>query len=464
MLLRQRQEVQKVSRPRELTVAILASGVFALLGALFIPRAGIEADEALFAVPLYRSLGANFVFHILHHPVPVMDIWYTGTLKTALFWPFLHVFAPSLYALRMPSVLAGAVSILLFFFLARSLAGPVAALIAVVLLATDPTYLLTNTFDFGPVALEHLLLIAACLAMVRGRALLAAFLLGLALWNKATFLWALSGLAAAALIAYGPRCRRLLSNRKRMFSCGIAFLFGALPLILFNLHRHLATLNASRGLSTQDAALKLIELQRALDGSGLFGFLTAGGGASSLFLYALGAAILACFWWPARRAGVFALVFCAVTYLCMFFTRGAGTGIHHPALLAPFPQLIVGIALSALRPRWAMVGAAVLVISNLLVVGQYFQEFERGGPGEKFTDAIFPLADALKGTKETVYVAEWGIYEPLVYLSQGRLPLETTGEARGVVVTHAAGRVQAGKRAIKTIDDSHGRPVFELWR
>ena len=146
-----------------------AAGLFLLLGILLIPRAGLEADEALFADPLYRSQGADFELGILHHKIPVMVISYIGTLKTALCWPALRIFAPSIYAVRLPMVLAGAATIVLFFFLARSLAGDAAAIIATALLATDPVFVLTDTFDFGPDALEHLLLVAACLAMVRRR-------------------------------------------------------------------------------------------------------------------------------------------------------------------------------------------------------------------------------------------------------------------------------------------------------
>ena len=495
-----------------------AAALFLLLGILLIPRAGLEADEALFADPLYRSQGADFELGILHHKIPVMVIWYTGTLKTALCWPALRIFAPSIYAVRLPMVLAGAATIVLFFFLARSLAGGAAAIIATALLATDPVFVLTDTFDFGPDALEHLLLVAACLAMVRRRPVLSSFLLGLALWNKATFVWSLCGLAVAALIAYWPVCARLLGDRRLLLRCGIAFLAGALPLLLFNLHRRAATLNASQGLSLQDAGAKLHQLRGALNGSGLFGFLPAddwatdkpkppstawgGGFRSSLLPYALAVAILAAWWWPARRAAVFAVVFCIVTFLWMFVTRGAGTGIHHIVLLWPFPHLLVGIALSALRPRWATVGAAALVVSNLLVINYYFVQFDRNGAEGKFTDAIAGLSNALPAEPgDSIHIADWGIYEALTYLERGRLPLHyapellvavhpTSAQNRamaamiadphGLFVTHVAAReifrgardrLEAAaaangwsKRVVETISDSNGRPVFELWR
>lgn len=523
MFLWQRQKIQEVPRPRKLTwLVVAAAALFVLLGTLLIPRAGLDADESLFANPLYRSLGADFEIRVLHHKIPVMDIWYTGTLKTALCWPALHFFAPSLYALRLPMVLAGAATILLFFAFAESIAGRVAALGAAILLATDPSFLLSDTFDWGPDAIEHLLLVAACLAMVRRRAVLASFLFGLALWNKATFVWALAGLIAAILVAYWPavrsEVRRFLNDRRLLLRCVVALLVGALPLILFNLHRRAATLNASQGISTQDFGAKVHQLHAALDGSGLFGYVAAEdwatdrpkpanpilsfGFRSSLFPYAFVLAILAAPWWPARRAGTFALVFCAVTFLVIAVTRGAGTGLHHAVLLWPMPQLLVGIACSALRPRWTAVVIAGLAVSNLLVTDRYFFQLDRNGAEGNFTDASSALAATLAAApNESIYIADWGIYEPLVYLEQGRVQLHyspallvaehpTDAQARslaamvadphGLFVTHVAVRemfhgararlenaaVARGlhKRVIQTIPDSNGRPVFELWR
>ncbi|HTW63055.1 MAG TPA: glycosyltransferase family 39 protein [Bryobacteraceae bacterium] len=485
-----------------------AAGLFLLLGTLLIPRAGLDADEALFTNPLYRSLGADFELGVLHHKIPVMLIAYIGAFKTALCWPILRLFGPSIYAVRLPMVLAGAATILLFFFLAETLAGRIAAACAALLLATDPTFLLTETFDWGPVALEHLLLVSGCLAMISRRPALASLLFGLALWNKATFAWSLTGLIAATLMAYWPQAREFLRDRRLLLRCGLAFIIGALPLLLFNLHRRAATLHASQGISlTQDAAAKLHQLRAALDGSGLFGYLTSGASPrSSIFVYAFALAILAIpLWWrsAARRAGIFALVFCAVTFFCMFITRGAGTGIHHTVLLWPMPQLLVGVALSALRPRSIpAVVVALLAASNLLVIDRYFVELDRAGATGNFTDAVSTLANNLSSLPNSpVYVADWGIYEALVYLQQGRVPLHYSplllvaehpspaqrrsisamiADPKAIFVTHIASRemfpgvrarleaiARSGgytRRIVETIPDSKGHPVYELWR
>src|SRR5205814_5232527 len=88
-------------------------------------------------------------------------------------------------------------------------AGPSAAGAACGLLAADTLFLLTTCFDWGPVALQHLLLISALLSLVRfhqegQRRFLAAgfFLLGLGMWDKALFAWVLNGVALATLAVY----------------------------------------------------------------------------------------------------------------------------------------------------------------------------------------------------------------------------------------------------------------------
>jgi hypothetical protein len=73
-------------------------------------------------------LSADFELGILHHKVPVMLIAYMGTFKTLLCWPILRVCGASAFTIRLPMVLVGAATILLFFFLSGSFAGRGAAL------------------------------------------------------------------------------------------------------------------------------------------------------------------------------------------------------------------------------------------------------------------------------------------------------------------------------------------------
>jgi len=509
--------------------------LFVGLGLVFVPRAGIQNDEAIFANPIYQH-SWEFRVRVLHHDVPLMIMTYLGTLKTLLYLPILGLFPAGPYSVRLPMILAGAVTIFIFFLLAESLSGCLAGFVATLLLATDPIFLLTDTFDWGPVALEHLLLVTGLWAMVKysqqgaqnHRWLAAGFLcFGLALWNKAVFLWALTGLTVA-LAAVCQRELRDLLTVQRVKIAVIFLIAGASPFIIYNIRQKNVTLRSSAQLEIPDWGAKFTQVCMALNGLSLFNYVVsgedrelpkvpttapgrfalavrerAGEHLTSLGDYAALACLVAVpLWWKSRPAW-FALIFCTVTWLMMAITKGAGLSAHHAVLLWPFPQLFIGIVLTAIpwRPVTGLC-AATLALSNLLVINQYLLQMERDGPGPVFTDAIYGLSEALRSqASQTIYVTDWGMQNSLALLRKGRLKLETAegdflsdelgepqrahiatmaADRNAVFIGHVAGQevfagsrervVQAAENAglhkqmIQIIADSNGRPTFEIFR
>lgn len=471
-----------------------------------------------------------------------MVMTYIGTLKTLLFWPLFAIFGggfeahPLLAAwvMRLPTVLAGALTVFIFYYLARRSAGDRAAPIAALLLGSDPTFLLTNTFDWGPVALEHLLLVTGCLFLVKyaqdrvPRDLpLGFFFLGLALWNKAVFVWALAGLICATVSILGRQVSKMIT-RRHLATAAAGFLLGSLPFVIYNAHRRGETFRSSGHLEPRAALAKFLHVRSALGGYGLFGYLVledfadnpkapvSVGERAAVFIrehlgehrkngmeYAAALALLAVPLWWRSRAARFCLMFTAVAWFFMASTRDAGASLHHTVLLWPFPQLFVAIAISALPWRW-LAGSitALLVILNLLVLNQYIFQFERNGAAGPFSDAIYPLsADLSDSPGQTVYVLDWGIQFPLDVLHNGRLhmagaqepfmtdtPSEWDRQAAarmfadrtGVFVAHtekrenftgvrgrfdlAAADAGCHEDSLRTVPDSNGRPVFEVFK
>ena len=108
------------------------------------------------------------------------------------------------------------------------------------LLATDAVFLLTTTMDWGPNALQHLLLVGALFLLVRsyqgrrlGDIVAAMFLLGLAVWNKAIFLWILVGLLLALFVH--RREVRKIANRRAVAAAAGGLFLGAAPFALMML-------------------------------------------------------------------------------------------------------------------------------------------------------------------------------------------------------------------------------------
>ncbi len=511
-----------------------------------ISYAGIQEDEALFSIPFYSALPREYKIRTAHHDIPLMVMSYVGALKSWIYWPLIQWFGSSVWTIRLPVVLAGTITVFLFYYLVRDSGGPrsaFAALLGAVLLATDPVFLLTNTYDWGPVALEHLLLVSGCVLLLRfaqdrmekalvengrartGHLMFGFFCFGLGLWNKALFVWALSGLTVAAVTVFWRELKTCLTPR--LLGLALAgFLLGALPFVVFNLRAGNATVNENAHLDLDNMPQKWLQLGRAANGSSLFAFIVDedvdapmkppptwrgrlaerihsifGEHRETGFFTVLGIT-LACgpLWWRSRAAR-FSLVFLVVAWSMMALTKNAGGAAHHDILLWPFPILFVVSALQRVPWRWLTMAAAVfLVAMNVLVVNQYILQFERDGASENFTDALFTLDRDLPENQD-IYVIDWGINATSQLNHQGRLrlhpaegalrnPTPEAGQAvqlramladsNALWVDHVPGReafhgvganlekfaAQAGYRRelLRTVTDSNGRPVFEIFR
>ena len=520
---------------------LAASVLFVLLGTIMIPYAGIQADEALFSTPLFPHVTKDLQLPWFPPKFPLMVISYIGSLKTLLYWPIFRILGTGPWTLRIPVVLLGAITVFIFFRLAHASQiprGAQAAVIGAFLLATDPVFLLTNTFDWGPVALEHIFVVTGCwLLCLFGRRdagessiwYLGGGCLcwGLALWNKAIFIWALSGLVVAGVLVFWPEIKRCLKPRLLLVAAA-GFLCGALPLLIYNLTHSRATVTENAHLDTSSFVRKWHQVKSAANGTSLFVYMVgedwwpnpktprsargraadwiqrhAGEHRSTGMYYVFGALLFALPWWWKYRAARFSLVFLAVSWVLMALTRDAGGSAHHVVLLWPFPILFVAVALASLPwRRLAWIVAIGMIGMNLLVVIQYAAQFERNGAGDVFTDAIYPLSSSLDTYIErTVYVIDWGLYDNLNLLHQGRLDLrlasgpqaadspspEELSEIRRMlrnpetlIVDHVqehevfkgnAVRLERAARSmgyrrevVQTIPDSNGRPMFEIVR
>src|ERR1035438_5173891 len=119
-------------RSRVALAAIVA--LFVATAMLFVSRPGIEADEA---VVVNRAI---FYFFSL----PLMHFSYVGALKSWFYLALFAVVRPGPVSLRLPTVLAGAAAIWLFFLLLDRTISRRAAWIGAALLATDSMFVILN--------------------------------------------------------------------------------------------------------------------------------------------------------------------------------------------------------------------------------------------------------------------------------------------------------------------------------
>lgn len=517
---------------------------FVTIGSAFIPQAGIEEDEALFGAAIYDQSGVASSVPLFGHRIPLMEMSYLGSLKSWVYTPIFRRWKPSAASIRFPALVFGGITIWLFWLLLQRIDGYRAATIGSVLLATDTSFLMTTCFDWGPVVLQHLLLVSGVFSLVRFHQdqrrgfLAAAFLFfGLGLWDKALFAWILSGTAIATLVVFPKELWRHLSVRNFMIAA-LAFCLGAAPLIRYNVREKLITFRANAAFDKSEVPGKIHQVFSTLAGQALFDYIArndlAGGHARSPqtavervsvriarlagepengFLgFALLAAFLLLPWlWstPARRPMIFSLLAATIAWLQMLFGKGVGGSAHHVILLWPYPTLFIAVAFAEASRRMGRAGKPLLAIivlflagSSLLVTNEYFALLVRNGPGEVWTDAVYPLSDYLKRLKPAaIYADDWGMINILTLLNRGSMPLregtdplmktqldpedrqlvlDRIAESESVFVAHPdaldlfkgvnaklmAVATEAGYRReiVAGIADRNGRPMFEVFR
>jgi hypothetical protein len=517
-------------------VALLLGVVFIVPGLILIPYLGIQEDEAIFAIGWF--LPDMAVSRVTLWPTrvvaPLMHMNYLGALKSWIYAPLLHFLKPSAYVLRLPVLLMGAITIYLLFEFVRRTCGTRAAFIASALLATDTTYLLTTCFDWGPVAIQHLLLVSGALLFWRfvderrNHYLYAgSFLFGLAVWDKAIFLWMLAGLAIGVGAVYLKPILRTLRFRVVVYGVS-AFLVGALPFVMYNARNHWEAFQRP-WVALRELPSRVSILQDTLDGSTLMGYLVRvddpptsavsptrleslvrlidrkAGGLSHNPMAWLLAASLALLPFQASKPAVAGLLSLILAYAFMLLSNGGGSS-HHIVLLWPLPHFFIAAVWSSALSRAprSLVGALVgsVCLFNLLTTNHYIARASQGGSGLLWTDASWGLRQALGNTAgQTVLAADWGILGPLVTRSkatfavyaisdlltadsltaaQQTLLVDAMAAPSNIFVTHTdANEVFAGvnarlqtfadqhgyhKGAVRSVYDRHGRAIFEVFR
>jgi len=491
--------------------ALFLCVVFFAQGYLFIRQVGLEEDEMLSLAAIIKPVEATGWFGKL----PIMIESYAGTLEALTYREVFRIVPPGVYSVRLPVLLLGTATLFLFFLFFRLTLGDAAALIATALLAADPIFVITTVLNFGMDAVQHFLAAVVLLLFVlfhqRGdvRFLKAAFFVcGVALWDKFTFVWLLSGLIAGVAVVFWNEFRPHVTwaNVKLGLRWGA---LGAAPLIYFNVIAPGATFLAGKRVQAP-AVERLAVMGKSLDGSALFGWLTrqedgtpkrepqtaverAGVALSNAvghpeghgLMYACLAALLM---WR-NRAVRFCPIAFLVGWLAMLpFPMGAG-GSHHIVQLWPLPQMMVAAALVSIpriSPAMAMAAAAPFVIWCGLVTNEYYSQVVTRGGVPIWSDAIEPLRQKLAETPAGgILTLDWGIMGPLRVLGRGDLPLRfwkadqarTLAENPSFVFVRYVDRRGCNdekfsalretgfqEELIADIADRNGRPVYRVVR
>lgn len=405
--------------------AATLSGLFAL-GFLVAGSCGLQQDEALFLKAIDDP--AHCAFPVGGGRLALMIMPYVGTLKAALYVPYLKLFPTNSVTLRLPMVLLVPVLAgLLLRLWTRMAAGPAVALTALLMLA-HPHFTTPVVLDWGPVGLQLLLTLLAMHAYRRERYAAVGFLAGLMVWDKAIAIWVLTAVAGAAALFYPARLRPLLHGR-----VWAAFALGAGPYLVFRLMTPDAMAGFRTDIDVVSLAPKLASLRATLDGTALAGYVfpvPAAPPPVGLF-HVFGLAALVGFAVRRRRPAFFWTATLAALG-AMLLTGGAGGSVHHHVLVWPLLGAAVCATLAELPlARWAVWAAAGGIAVLHVQAWSFYREGIALGPRREWTDATNPVAAHLSQPGVCpggVYALDWGFSENLNALGRGRYQVTTIAD------------------------------------
>ena len=263
------QNVEHQTRATRLAVGFLLACLilFMVLGAYQLRLPGLHYDEA-------KEAGLNAMELITGKPVtafrdatvqvgpwklPLMVQDYIGALNVILAVPFLAIGGVNVVALRWLSLLTGALTLVVTWRVAWRLGGPVAASATALLLAVNPAFVFWSRQGIFVTNLTALILMTSLLTGLRWWELrrrrdlwLTAFLCGLGIYAKLSFVWAIGAMLTVAGVAWLLDCLRSRRRSSKLETrlpaprawnrlaltlalTLIFFIIPLIPLIVFNL-------------------------------------------------------------------------------------------------------------------------------------------------------------------------------------------------------------------------------------
>lgn len=425
-----------------LFVAILAFGA---ASASWVHHLGVEYDEAHFYPTAVKiAYGAEEMLPlphgvtIAHRPIPFLTMPYVGVLDALVYAVPYRLFGYSPLVPRYTNVAVGMVTMIAVWWLARRQAGMWAGLFALGAILCDLELLLHVPTNYGPLVLQQLFTIAACLAMFawwrKGRHLyffLAVGLLALAFHEKLTFIWVLSSLGVAAALTHW----RELRSASRWYLYPLGFLLSLAivsPILYFTFQLPEVVL----GFGKQNTGMRigfgqlLAERWHSLDlmlrGVWMMEF-TAGPVPEDLRRgYGLLALFAASFFVPSRPAQLLSLTALGIWIWNLFFPE-AGR-MHHVLLLAPLWQCAIGMGFGLAKGWLRAILLGLLLwaaVDTLRCLSWYSARTQATGGANHWSDVTAQAADWLQQNESLAAVTpNWGISRPVFALSGGKVEVE----------------------------------------
>ena len=177
-------------------------------------EAGLNAMELITGQPVTAFRDATVQVGPWRLPLMVQD--YIGALNVILTVPFLAIGGVNVVALRWLPLLTGALTLVVTWRVAWRLGGPLAASATALLLAVNPAFVFWSRQGIFVTNLTALIFMTSLLTGLRWWELrrrrdlwLTAFLCGLGIYAKLSFVWAIGAMLVVAGVAWLLRSPKL---------------------------------------------------------------------------------------------------------------------------------------------------------------------------------------------------------------------------------------------------------------
>lgn len=211
-------------------------GIFARVWQFGLIPADINQDEAFAGYEAYSLLHYGMDSSGYHFPV-YLTAWGSGmnALNTYLMIPFMAIFGPEVWVIRLPQLIVSCCSLWVIFLFVKRLVNTQTALFSLLLLAICPWHIYLSRWGLESNLAPGFLLFGLYF-FVRGlensRLLpVSALMYGLSLYAYAT-IWPVVPVIILVQFIYSAYYKKISVSRDLLLSCLILALF-ALPLLLF---------------------------------------------------------------------------------------------------------------------------------------------------------------------------------------------------------------------------------------
>lgn len=437
-------------------LAAAAACVFVLLAAYRIELPGAYYDELHF---VNAALGApdNTFIHVRLGPLPFLVSPYMGALKAWGYAPIFRLFGVSALTIRLPAILIGAVTLLIFFQTLRAKLGAVWATIVVWIMAVDPANLFPSRLDWGPTVLTHFFQAAIFALWFSYRdkprplkIVLICICAGLGFFDRFNFVWLLSAFAIGICLCYPDSLQNLWVSTPRFIRwVAIILALLALGIMLYLILPLLLNVPHPTRAFTTNLQLKWHGLVDTLSGAAVAYFIfQSSAGIIRFAPYWLivvdGFLALACLFLPMsnalarenRKNGLFCFLIAFLIFLQIVITPQAG-GPHHYLMIFPWPFLAFAFLARSLYDHFRtkklsqvvalplVAAASCIFFVNLHNTMSYLSHF-RSNPHytSRWSPEIYSLSHYVNEhgfqAKGIIYV-DWGLHTQLQALAPKEL-------------------------------------------